>query len=107
MHHKSLANGRWFELTLVEQMGNIGSEVSRAIKAQERHKEDRKEKALERALELIDLTIQDPKNSTRLKEVCRTREVLCDYFYCDNIYKSTGESLNKYFLPYGEVANRK
>lgn len=29
--HKDLANGRWKTFTLAQQMGNIGSEVYRAI----------------------------------------------------------------------------
>jgi len=29
--HKSLANGRWSKLSLIEQMANIGSDVLRAI----------------------------------------------------------------------------
>ena len=28
--HQNLARGRWFELSLVQQLGNIGSEVGRA-----------------------------------------------------------------------------
>lgn len=30
--HKSLAEGRWEELSLSQQMGNIGSEVSMAVR---------------------------------------------------------------------------
>jgi len=29
--HKKLAEGRWFQLSLCEQLGNIGSEVDRAL----------------------------------------------------------------------------
>jgi hypothetical protein len=32
--HQNLAVGRWFEMTLAEQLGNVGSEVGRAIKWQ-------------------------------------------------------------------------
>ena len=31
--HQSLAEGRWFTLSLAEQLANIGSEVSRAIRS--------------------------------------------------------------------------
>ncbi len=31
MIHKELASGRWAQLSFVEQMGNIGSEVERAL----------------------------------------------------------------------------
>jgi hypothetical protein len=39
-------------LAILEQMGNIGSEVERAIRAHDAGRQDRFEHALERALEL-------------------------------------------------------
>ena len=39
MHHKSLAEGRWAELSFTEQMANIGSETSRTYRALEAGKE--------------------------------------------------------------------
>ncbi len=54
--HKDLAAGRWKTLTFAEQMGNIGSEVERAIRAHTAGRTDRFEPALRRALELFDLT---------------------------------------------------
>jgi len=32
--HKNLGAGRWYELSLAQQLGNIGSEISRAKLAQ-------------------------------------------------------------------------
>jgi len=73
--HKSLANGRWFEFSLIEQLANMGREVGRAIDWRDK---DRKisEGAVERALELIYLSVEDPKNRGRLKEILRLREAL-------------------------------
>ena len=53
--HQSLANGKWFELSLCSQMGNIGSEIGRAKKWKDK---DAKlfESAIFRAIELLDLT---------------------------------------------------
>lgn len=65
------------------------------------------ESAATRALELIDLTIADKKNKTNLKEITRIREVFCDTFYGNNIYKETTESWDRYFLPYALAANKK
>jgi hypothetical protein len=56
---ETLASGRWRTLTILEQMGNIGSEVERAIRAHDAGRLDRFEHALERALELFDLTAAD------------------------------------------------
>ena len=50
--HRELAGGRWNELSLVEQMANIGSEVERALKWREKNNPDYAAKAYERALEL-------------------------------------------------------
>lgn len=62
--------------------------------------------ALERALELFDLTLADPKLRYRLKEICRAREVVCDFFYGDNSYQTDGESLDRYFTTYAIAARR-
>lgn len=59
--HQDLANGRWFELNFIEQMANVGSEVERAMAWKEKGDEEYSQKAFERALELLDLTIEDKK----------------------------------------------
>ena len=94
--HKQLAEGRWQQLSLVTQLANIGSEVARAIKWKNLHNEEYFQPAFERILELIDLTIADPKNRKRLKEVVRAREMLVDYLMYDNVYHSTDEQWLKY-----------
>lgn len=93
--HQSLAEGRWYNLSLAEQLANIGSEVSRAIKA--KHDKTRFENAICRALELFYLTINDPRWIGRLKELTRTREVLCDIVYGDNQFGTSLEDLDRYF----------
>ncbi|MFQ3676265.1 MAG: hypothetical protein SNJ64_06980 [Endomicrobiia bacterium] len=97
--HKELSQGRWFELTFFEQMANIGSEVVRAIKWKNKNVVYSK-LAIERALELLYLTIEDKKNISRLKELTRLYEVLVDYFYYDNEYGSTDILWEKYFFPF-------
>lgn len=105
--HTELANGRWQALSLVEQLGNVGSEVSRALSARASGNKKRENGALDRMLELMDFTINDPKNRHGLQELCRVREVLCDFFFGDNEYSSTPESLDTYFYAYGLAARRK
>jgi hypothetical protein len=106
--HKSLAGGSWFTFSLTEQLANVGSEVERAISWRRRGDKDRFEKAFERMLELLDLTIEDPRwrNTGKLKELCRLREVLCDVFVGDNEYNTSFEDLQKYFLYFGVAARR-
>lgn len=95
--HKELAAGRWQTFSLQEQMANIGSEVSRAI-----NWKDKDKKlfgcAVERALELFDLTLSDPRWKGRRWEIARAREVFCDAVYANGaLYKSNLEDLRKYF----------
>jgi hypothetical protein len=96
--HKNLASGRWFGMNFLEQMANIGSEVERTILWREKNKEY-SQKAFDRALELLDLTIADKKNSSKqkLKELLRLRETLADYFEFDNQYRSSDNSWRNYF----------
>lgn len=101
--HKQLSAGRWFELTFLEQMANIGSEVERAILWKNK-KNEYSIKAIDRALELLDLTIADIKNSKRLKELTRLREVLVDYFYFDNQFSSSDKLWRTYFYAFSYAA---
>ena len=95
--HRELAEGRWYSLSFVEQMANVGSEIERTISWGSKARPDISGRAFERALELLDLTIADEKNRNRLKELSRVREALADHFAFDNTYQSTPESWQKYF----------
>ncbi len=96
-YHKELAEGGWAKLSFAEQMANIGSEVERTISWNKRQKSEHSREAFFRALELVDFTITDKRNKNRLKELCRVREVLVDYFFGDNEYKSSDILWQKYF----------
>lgn len=103
--HKNLAAGRWQELTLAEQLGNVGSEVSRALKW--RGKDEKLfQGALERALELLDLTLQDPRWRGRLKEIARSREVFCDTVLGGLEYGAALEDIERYFFYFALAARR-
>ena len=98
--HKNLAEGRWRELSLAQQMGNIGSEVGRAGICREKGDEQRFQGAIERAFELLDLTVIDPRWKTGRKEIARVRELLGDAFYGGIEYRTSFKDLDKYFLPF-------
>lgn len=104
--HQSLAEGRWQTFTLAEQLGNIGSEVGRALKGRARGERAQWESALDRALELFDLTIADARWRTRLREILRAREAVCDFFYGDNAFRSKPEQLESYFTAFALLARR-
>ncbi|MDP2586202.1 MAG: hypothetical protein Q8P32_00295 [Candidatus Komeilibacteria bacterium] len=101
--HQQLASGKWQAMSFVEQMANIGSEVERTIIWKTKNS-DYSQKALDRALELLDLSIADNKNRSRLKELLRVRETLADCFFGDNLFSSTDKSWRSYFYPFNYAA---
>lgn len=105
--HASLASGRWQSLSLFEQLGNIGSEVGRAARAKELGRQERLDHALDRALELFDLTLADERWRGRRREIARAREIVCDFLVGDNMYGSSARSLDAYFLPFAIAARNR
>ena len=95
--HKELAAGRWAEMPLSMQMLNIGSEISRANRWKAKGNQNQVERAVFRALELIDLTIEAQRGKHNLKESTRMRETVCDYYLGDNFYRSNGEQIQRDF----------
>ncbi len=104
-YHKELAAGRWHKMPLMEQLGNIGSEVSRVIRWRG---EDQKLfwSAVERALELFDLTLADSRWRGRWREIARAREIFLDAVLEDRQYKSSLEDLERYFFHFAFAARR-
>jgi len=102
--HAGLAAGRWRDLTLMEQIANVGSEVGRASRAKSIGNNQRFANALDRCLELFDLTLADDRWLGRRREIARAREIVCDFLVGDNEYGSTSESLDAYFLPFATAA---
>lgn len=94
--HRELANGKWRNMSINSQMANIDSEVSRALKWQNKNQR-RTENSFDRALELIDLSIQNTSQAGSLRELCRAREELCDYFIGENDFKTTPGILMRYY----------
>jgi hypothetical protein len=103
---RNLAHSSWKKLALVEQIVNIGNEVERAITGREKQNIGSHSKAFERALELLDLTLEDEKNKHRLIEIARLREALVDYFFGQNQYNSTNDIWKKYFYEFAHAARR-
>ena len=104
--HSELAAGRWHQLSFLEQMANVGSEVERALNWKLKGNSAYCLKASERALELMDLTLADTTIFSHLKELSRVRETLADYFFGDNEFQSSDSSLRKYFLKFTYAARK-
>ena len=103
--HKHAAADTWNRLELVEQLGNVGSEVDRAIRFHMAGRMSRFEGALERALELFDLTAADPRwRGHRCQEILRAREEFCRLFFDPDVPPRSAEGLRKYFYGFARAA---
>lgn len=87
----------WFEMKVGEQISNIGSEVNRAIRYKNKNDEVKKIHFYQKAIELLELTCNDPKNEYRRGELQSCIEELTDYFVGENLYNTTDEALMKYY----------
>lgn len=100
-----LDKSRWHNSSLAFQLANVGSEVQRAFAWQRKGEQKQKEKSIGRFLELIDLSLADKRWQKRCLEICRIREVLCDYFLNDNKLGNSFENLINYFNGFAIKAN--
>ena len=103
--HRTLAAGGWSRLSLVEQLGNVGTEVGRMRRW---HGKDERlaAGAFDRALELLDITLADPRWRGRLREIARARELLCDAALGGREHGATLEDLDRYFIEFALAARR-
>ena len=101
--HKELAAGRWAQMPCHLQMGNIGSEVSRAVKWKDKGNEKRMTAAAYRALELFELSISaclsfpTSTQTGRLKELCRGKEEFADYIFGNNEFHTDPLKMTRYY----------
>ena len=103
VRHPELAAGRWGRLALAEQLANAGAEVGRMRRW--RGADDQlATRAFERALELLDLTLADPRWRGRRKEIARARELLCDAATGGGAHDATLQDLDRYFLAFAVAA---
>lgn len=96
--HGREAHDDWINKPITYQMGNIGSEVSRSLKWTSKGNQSRADKAIDRALELFDFTIEaNLKNHARLTEILKAREEFCDYFFGSNSWRTDPVKMQKYY----------
>ncbi len=101
--HARLASGRWQTMPLAEQLANVGSDVVRVRRWQEKDAQ-LCENAFQRAVELLDLTIGDSRWTGRRKELTRARELLCDAMLGGKEYGGDLASLDRYFYVFAIAA---
>ncbi len=106
MSNYQIDRQRWQRLTIQEQMGNIGSEVGRSIKAWQAHDMPRFDGALSRALDLFDATTEGlvAHKSPRAKEVLRAKDQYLRLFFDDQL--ADASKVENYFMQYALAARR-
>ncbi len=97
----------WANLTIFEQMGNIGAEVGRSINAYRAGNMKRYEGAFDRALDLFDATIEVlvKNRSYRLKEVLVARDEYCRLFF-EGTFDTDADALERYFMNFAIAARK-
>ena len=93
----SVLREKWFELSLVQQMVNIGNEVKRGLKFES--DPDKKYMFFQKAIQYTQFTMADSKNAHVLPELLISKEVLEDYSGEHNL-ACTGEQINGYYQAY-------
>ena len=101
-----IEQSRWSKFSLAQQIGNIGSEISRARYWEEKKDPASRAKSLERALELINLTLADTRHRHRLKEIARFQEIVGAAFADQNDYQISLTDLDNYCLDFALLARR-
>ena len=97
---------RWGALPIAEQLAHVGSEVERTLRAHDARHTSRRDHALDRALELFDLTAADARwRGPRRREVLRAREEFCACVLADRPVAAVA-GLRRYFLAFAVLSRR-
>lgn len=98
---------KWAKLDILNQMGNIYSEVGRTIAAKKSGDEQRFEAALSRALDLFDASVEvlNKQKSPRLREVLLAKYQFLSLFYARRRQEDS-ESLERYFMQFALAARK-
>ncbi|MFA6525828.1 MAG: hypothetical protein WCT26_00230 [Candidatus Buchananbacteria bacterium] len=95
---------KWHQMTLPQQLGNLLAEISRAANWEKTNKLENRNNCLERALELIDLTLTDSRNFGRSRELGILREAIADCYVDSNYFSVSLKAIQNYLLPFAILA---
>jgi len=79
--HKNLESGKWQKFSMKQRELMIANELNRAKNWIEKKDLEEVKNCYERALELLDLTIEITKDKNRLKEYLRLREMMAKFYF--------------------------
>ena len=105
--HQDLAAGKWFALTLAEQLGNVGSDFERALRWKEKKQAQLFSSSMARTLELLDLTLADTRwHNHRLQELTNLREEVRNALFSKEENSDETAGLKKYFYSMAILARK-
>jgi hypothetical protein len=106
MSGPAISAERWQRFSLAEQLGNIGSELSRAARFKQQKELERFTASLDRAHDLVIFTVADPRWRNRLRELLRFREAVSDWYLNGITYGISLAKLVEYCLPFALLARK-
>lgn len=95
---------KWGQMTLIQQLGNLLAEISRASSLEKMAKKTESNNALERSLELIDLILADGRSFNRSRELGILREAIADYYTESGYFSIELKDIMDYLLPFAVMA---
>ena len=81
-----MSRDRWEQMSISEQMMNIGGELERAVSWKKKNDIEKTNHFLNKVREWMGLTMADPKNRGRIGELVLIQEEYEDYF-CKNLWE--------------------
>jgi hypothetical protein len=97
----------WHQMTLAEQLGNIGSDYERALRWKTKGNQKMVDGALTRILEQVDLSLSDPRwIGPRRREIARLRDEVCREIMADGKNTTSAQQMQRYFMSFA-IADRR
>lgn len=75
-YHTGLTSERWRGFTLATRLLHVGAELHRLQRWLEHGDREEAERCVERAIELLDLSVATAQSGAQRREFCRARELI-------------------------------
>lgn len=97
----------WAQMSLAEQLGNVGSEFDRAVRWKQKNKTQLAYSSAQRTLDQLDATLVDNRHAgPRRREIARLREEVCRELFTEEIDIQSAKQLQRYFLAFAIAARK-
>ena len=91
-----MSKDRWEQMSISEQMMNIGGELERAVAWKKKNDIEKMNHFLEKVREWMGLTMADPKNRWRIGELVIAQEEYEDFFG-ENLWQNRDDTMMSYW----------